>query len=112
MNRFDCYPGAPELAPAASPAPPQARRDKKTTLGAQASNALESIPANVAEGRARAGADRIYHFRVALGSARELQAELDTAVARRFLTGEDVAEALALLDRVCAMLWKLIQGGR
>jgi hypothetical protein len=46
-------------------------------------------------------------FRIAAGSADEARTALEVAVAWGDLGSERVAPALALLDRVLAMLWKL-----
>ncbi len=73
----------------------------------QIHRALVSIPLNLAEGRERTGRDRNYHWRVAAGSAQEVRAGLRVAIALGMLETKDLTEALALLDRVCAMLYRL-----
>jgi hypothetical protein len=50
---------------------------------------------------------RLHHWRVAAGSADEVRTALRVAVAWGDLDEPDAAEALGLLDRVLAMLWKL-----
>ena len=74
-------------------------------LARQLRKAATSIPFNVAEGRQRAGKDREHHYRVALGSAAEAVEALHVALAWRYIA--DAGEALALLDRGRAMLWRL-----
>ena len=81
------------------------RRD--ADLHRQLRRSASSVPLNIAEGERRSGKDRLHHFRVAAGSAAEVQSALRTAVAWGDLTSEEVATALELLDRLLAMLWRL-----
>lgn len=64
-------------------------------------------PLNLAEGRRRHGKDRIHLWRVAAGSADEVVAGLRVAEAFGYVKPATGAEALALCDRVLAMLWRL-----
>ncbi len=67
-----------------------------------------SVPANIAEGHGRFGRDRLYHYRIAYGSAKEVDIHLRLlldAQAADFTRG---TEALRLFDEVRAMLWPLI----
>ena len=54
-----------------------------------------SVPANLAEGAGRSGRDRLHHWRIAYGSAKEV----DT---------DRAASALQLFDDVRAMTWRLL----
>jgi four helix bundle protein len=65
------------------------------------------VPLNLAEGRRRVGKDRLHHFRIAAGSAAEVRVALLVARAWGDLEARDVEEALLLLDRLLAMLWRL-----
>ena len=56
-------------------------RTRNRSLADQLQRAATSIPLNVAEGRARSGRDRTQHYRIALGSAAEVGAALDVALA-------------------------------
>ena len=76
-------------------------------LSEQIRRAASSIPLNLAEGRRRSGGDRAPCWRIASGSADELRAALRVAVAWGDVEEPDVSEALELLDRVLAMLWRL-----
>ena len=76
-------------------------------LAAQADEAADSIALNLAEGRYRAGRDRLHLFRVAQGSAGELRAALRLAGAKGHLTPPESTAPLALLDRLLAMCWRL-----
>ena len=74
----------------------------------QVIRSASSVPANLAEGAGRSGRDRTHHYRIAYGSAKEVDTHL------RLLTGAnaiDVSQAdtaLSLFDDVRAMTWKLI----
>jgi four helix bundle protein len=76
-------------------------------LARQLRRAATSIPFNIAEGRCRGGKDKPHLYRVAAGSAAELTEALHVAVAWGHVEAAEVAEALADLDRVRAMLWQL-----
>ncbi len=92
---------------AALRAPVAAIAARDADLARQLRRAASSVPLNIGEGNQRRGGDRVHHFRIAAGSAAE------TATARRVAeawgyAGEDaLAVALALCDRVRAMLWRL-----
>ncbi|MFT3912781.1 MAG: four helix bundle protein [Anaeromyxobacteraceae bacterium] len=74
------------------------------SLADQLRRAVTSVPLNVAEGNRRVGRDRPHNFRVALGSASEVQACLDVAEALGYLAREAVQPALAPADRVQRLL--------
>jgi four helix bundle protein len=76
-----------------------ARRD--SDLAKQLTRAATSVARNVAEGRARVGADRAHLLRVALGSLREVSTCLDIALDFGWI-GDPVA--VELLDRLGALL--------
>ena len=82
-----------------------ARQSK--SLATQLERAASSIAANVSEGRRRAGKDRLYHFRVAAGSADETRTHLLVAHAWGFLEAAEITESLVLIDRILAMLYRL-----
>ncbi len=69
--------------------------------------AASSVPANVAEGQGRAGQDRLYHWRVAYGSARELAVHLELLAGAGAIDAAAARRVLALLDEVRAMLWRM-----
>jgi len=73
-------------------------------LARQIRRAATSVPLNLSEGRQRAGKDRKHLWRVAAGSAAETAEALHVAVSWGYV---DAADALASLDRVRAMLWRL-----
>ena len=85
-----------------------ALRSRDPALARQAQAAAASISLNLAEGSGRRGADRRHLYRIAYGSFREVRAaSLQVAVAWGFVTDDDVAAALAKLDRVRALTWGL-----
>ena len=67
-------------------------------------------PLNIAEANRRRGQDRAHLFRVAAGSAAEVQAGLDVAAAWGYLSEARAAPVKALLDEVLAMLHRLAGG--
>ena len=76
-------------------------------LARQLRRAAHSIALNITEGRQRVGKDRAHLYRVALGSAAETQAIVQIALGWGWLQPPAVADALATIDRVRAMLWRL-----
>ena len=73
----------------------------------QIRTAASSVSRNLAEGRARAGKDKLHLYRISAGSAEEVRVSLLLSQAWGWVAPDDVAEALRLLDRLCAMLWRL-----
>jgi four helix bundle protein len=78
-------------------------------LARQTRRALTSLPLNLSEGRRRTGRDRRYHWRVALGSLDEARTALRVAEALGYVSERSLQEPLQLLDRVAAMIWRLLQ---
>ncbi|HVK87496.1 MAG TPA: four helix bundle protein [Kofleriaceae bacterium] len=76
-------------------------------LTKQLRRAGASVALNIAEANQRVGKDRTHLFRVALGSAAEVTACLEVAVALDYLAHADVAAALELADRVRALTYRL-----
>ncbi len=66
-----------------------------------------SVTLNISEANRRVGKDRPHLFRVALGSAAEVAACLEVAVALGYLAPATVGPALDLVDRVRAMTYRL-----
>ena len=82
-------------------------RVRDPDLFRQVRRAASSVALNISEGNRRAGKDRLHHFRVAAGSADELQTGLRVAAAWGDLREPSIAEPLRLLDRLLGMLWGL-----
>jgi four helix bundle protein len=73
----------------------------------QLRRAAQSTALNIAEGNRRTLRDRRNRFRIALGSAAEVASCLEVACALGYLEAAQVAELLALIDRIRAMTYKL-----
>ena len=84
-------------------------RRHNATLAKQGTNAGDSVLLNLAEGNGREGGDRLHHFRIALGSLREVGAVLDIAAVHGWL-GE--APLAAERDRLCGMIYGLQRSRR
>ena len=78
----------------------------------QVVRSASSVPANLAEGNGRAGKDRLYHFRIAFGSAKEVDVHLRLLVGAGVVEHSQTDEALELFDRVRAMTWRLLNPRR
>jgi len=76
-------------------------------LARQLRRAASSVPLNLSEGRQRAGRDRTHLWRVAAGSAAEAGEALHVAVSWGYVDADAAADALATLDRLRAVLWRL-----
>src|SRR5262245_1155172 len=69
--------------------------------------ALLSVFLGIAEGSSRSGSDRLARFRCARGEASEAAAALEAVQLLRLAPNNEIDSALALLDRLCAMLTRL-----
>ena len=71
--------------------------------------AAQSIPQNIAEGCGRTTrADKAKHYTIARGSAMESAAHLDVMQVDELIDTEHYARGTELLERIVAMLTKLI----
>ncbi|MCP4900949.1 MAG: four helix bundle protein [bacterium] len=77
-------------------------------LADQTLRAATSVPANLAEGHGRFGRDRIHHWRIAYGSAKEVDVFLRLLATARSIDRHQARTALDLFDQVRAMTWCLI----
>jgi four helix bundle protein len=105
MSKYETYEVALEFVRALRPLIEKIGRHSKS-LKEQLVGAGTSVPLNVAEGRKRAGGDRLHCFRIAAGSAGESIAILETCEALGFVTLDEIRAAVALANRELAMLWK------
>ena len=78
------------------------------SLADQVVRSASSVPANLAEGHGRFGKDRAYHWRVAYGSAKEVDTHIRLLAEARAIDRGDAARALQLFDEVRAMTWRLL----
>jgi four helix bundle protein len=75
----------------------------------QLRRSAQSVPQNVAEGAGKSTrADKAKHYTIARGSAMESAAHLDVMRVEELLDDEQYAVGVALLERVVAMLTKMI----
>ncbi len=78
------------------------------SIADQVIRSASSVPANLAEGHGRSGRDRIHHWRIAYGSAKEVDTHLRLLSATRAINGSHADQALQLFDEVRAMTWRLL----
>ena len=107
MAKFEALEVAVELVGAMRPIVEQVRRQDRD-LAEQMRRATTSVPSNIAEGSRRQGRDRNHHFSIAAGSADEARVQLRIALAWGYVEQVSVGPALALVDRVLAMLWRAV----
>jgi four helix bundle protein len=77
-------------------------------LADQVIRSASSVPANLAEGHGRKGRDRMYHWRIAYASAKEVDSHLLLLVHAGAIDASGVQKALLLFDEVRAMTWRLL----
>lgn len=78
------------------------------SMADQVVRSASSVPANLAEGAGRAGKDRAYHWRVAYGSAKEVDTHLRLLIGAGAVNPRQTESALSLFDEVRAMTWRLL----
>jgi four helix bundle protein len=78
------------------------------SIADQVIRAASSVPANLAEGHGRFGRDRLQYWRIAYGSAKEVDTHLRLLVAVGAVDAAAARRALGLLDEVRAMTWRLL----
>ena len=78
-------------------------------LRSQMRRASRSVPFNIGEGVGKRGKARAAAYEIALGEAKELVVALDCVELDELAPVEDVVAAQDLVDRICAMLTKLIR---
>lgn len=81
------------------------QRDRDQAL--QLKKAANSILSNVCEGSRRQGRDRLHLWNIAAGSAAEVRVQIEAAIAWGDLEPDLTKNALDLLDRALAMLWRM-----
>jgi len=74
----------------------------------QVVRSASSVPANLAEGHGRSGRDRLHHWRIAYGSAKEVDTHLRLLIGVGALESAGAAKSLSLFDEVRAMTWRLL----
>ncbi len=74
----------------------------------QVIRAASSVPANIAEGAGRSGRDRFHHYRIAYGSAKEVDIHLRLLKGAGSINTSRAEVAIQLFDDVRALTWRLI----
>jgi four helix bundle protein len=77
-------------------------------LAVQITRAASSVALNIAEAEYSDPGTRRARFHTAAGSANETRSALAVAMAWGYVTAEQSQRPLAELDRVVAMLWRLL----
>ena len=78
------------------------------SIADQVIRSASSVPANLAEGHGRSGRDRLYHWRIAYASAREVDSHLRLLCISGAVHRDNAITALRLFDDVRAMTWRLL----
>ncbi len=78
------------------------------SIADQVIRSASSVPANLAEGRGRSGRDRLHHWRIAYGSAREVDTHLRLLLGTGAIEAPQAESALQLFDDVRAITWRLL----
>jgi four helix bundle protein len=80
--------------------------EEKYGLKAQMRRCAVSIPSNIAEGQARGTVRSGLHFiRIAIGSAAELDTQVEAALRLRFLKTEGASDAVSKIERGRQLLY-------
>ncbi len=77
-------------------------------LADQVIRSASSVPANLAEGSGRAGRDQLHYWRIAYGSAKEVDTHLRLLAGAGAVDRSTAASVLQLFDDVRAMTWRLL----
>jgi len=73
------------------------------TIADQVIRSASSVPANLSEGHGRSGRDRMHHWRIAYGSAKEVDTHLRLLVGAGAVNSLQADAAIHLFDDVRAM---------
>ena len=74
----------------------------------QVIRSASSVPANLAEGHGRSGRHRMYHWRIAYASAKEVDTHLRLLTHSGAIDAKGAKAAVLLFDEVRAMTWRLL----
>ena len=78
------------------------------SLADQVVRSASSVPANIAEGHGRVGRDRNHFWRIAYGSAKEVDSHLRLLAHAGAIDIVAAGDTIRLLDEVRAMTWRLL----
>ena len=73
------------------------------SLADQVNRSASSVPANLSEGHGRSGRDRLHHYRIAYGSAKEVDTHLRLLIGAGAIDPKPASRTLRLFDDVRAM---------
>ena len=79
------------------------------SLADQVVRSASSVAANLSEGHGRSGRDRLYHWRIAYASVKEVDTHLRLLARAGAVSVDRAQAALDLFDQVRAMTWRLLQ---
>ena len=82
------------------------------SLADQVVRSASSVPANISEGHGLSGKSRAYQYRVAYGSAKEVDTHLRLLLATGTVSRRQAESALTLFDDVRALTWRLLHPAR
>ena len=82
------------------------------SIADQVIRSASSVPANLVEGNSRIGRDRVHYFRIAYGSAKEVDCHLRLLIAAGVFDSAVASEAIDLFDRVRGATWRLLHPKR
>ena len=82
-------------------------REQDKALADQLKRAAQSVVLNIAEARGSDAGNARARFSTACGSAKEVRAGLQLAVAYGYVASSKVSKVDSALDEVCAMSWRL-----
>ncbi len=82
------------------------------SLADQVIRSASSVPANLSEGHGRSGRDRMHHWRIAYGSAKEVDTHLRLLVVTGAIDSSRADSAIRLFDEVRALTWRLLHPKR
>ena len=82
------------------------------SLADQVIRSASSVPANLSEGHGRSGRDRMHHWRIAYGSAKEVDTHLRLLVGAGAINASQADTAIRLFDDVRAITWRLLHPKR
>jgi four helix bundle protein len=108
LTGFDALDKATEAAMIAIPLVMRVRAPLRS-IADQAIRSASSVPANLAEGAGRSGRDRFYHWRIAYGSAKEVETHLRLLLGVGAISSGPTERSLQLFDDVRAMIWRLLR---
>jgi four helix bundle protein len=78
------------------------------SIADQVIRSASSVAANLAEGHGRSGRDRLYHWRIAYASAKEVDSHMRLLAQAGAISRTKAKRTLSTFDEVRAMTWRLL----